>query len=710
MNIEFRRNLEKMRDTIVVQAVRDGLIMAIPIIMIGSFALVLRTLPIKLYQKFLNTFAGGIIADLFSTIEDATLGILSIYLVFSISIAMSKIKESRQIHLSAAFTSVICFVILSGAFLGNPEQLLDGFGSRGTFVAIITTVVSTSLYFYIKTKLRLNLKSFADGVDTTFNNSIEEIIPSCLVVSVFAVFNIVLVHLLDATTFSEFLIELLSNAFSGLGRDLGSALLFVILSSLLWFFGIHGGDALEGVNQRLFEPAIHENMQAIAHGQQATEILSKTFFDIFVLTGGCGAAICLFAAVMIFSRHRSNKKLAKMATLPMIFNINELMLFGLPVVFNPIFFLPFFLTPMVTLLISYIAIIIGLVPVPTVEVSWTTPIFIGGYIATGSIMGSALQLVNLIVGALIYRPFVKWCDKEKIDNGNKTLEKLINVLKESEISGAPVTLTELKDASGATARMLVGDLANDIQEKHFDIYYQPQHDEKSNCIGAEALLRWKHKAFGMIYPPLVIKLAEEAGMLELLEKSIFKRVALDTNKEVFRNHENMKISINISASTIQKKDFLKFLSGFTNDNQIMKGKYCIEVTEQTALNMDEELQQAFTTIHKLGFLLAIDDFSMGATSLKYLQKNNFDLVKIDGGLVKDLDINNTSRNIIASIVYLADSMGFSVIAEFVDTEEKRLILEEVGCKQYQGYLYSPAIPIDEFEEYICNVSKSLRKA
>lgn len=690
----------KIEETDTFQSIRNGLVMAIPVLMMGSFSLLFKTLPILQYQQFIQNFQSGILIELFSIIHQATFGLLSLYMVVTISICLNRIKDIKDATIGSCLTSLICFAIMSGIFIMEPKSVLDNFGVNGMFIAIFISISASDLYFFVKEKLDNKFRLFTEGTDMVFNDTVSAIAPSLFVVLCFTTCNLIFVDFFHVTSFSSFISELINKIFFHMGCSFKSAILFVLTSSILWFFGIHGSDALDGVNKSLFEPAIQENIKHLMMGQPATEIFSKTFFDIFVLMGGCGSCLCLLVAIFLFSKRKRNKDLARIAAFPMIFNINELMIFGLPVAFNSLLFIPFILTPIVSLIIGYVSMKTGLVPVPTVQVEWTTPILLGGYMATGSIRGSVLQLINIAVGTLIYRPFICAYDREILEDGYKSFDSLVAMFKKSEGSNRVVTLTETRDSAGTVARILAAYLKSSIDNKKVYMYYQPQHNNEGECIGAEALLRWKHPVFGIIYPPLVIKLAEEMQILEELEECIFETVACDIERINKETGIQYTISINVSAQTIQKPSFLIFLREFTKTCSIKKNQICIEITEQDTIMLNDNLHQTLAEIHQMGYLLAIDDFSMGATSIKYLQNNRFDLVKLDGSLVKQIDTNSRSRNIVASIVYLADSLGFSVLAEYVENKENQVQLEHLGCLQYQGYLYSPAVPVENFIDYL----------
>lgn len=122
--------------------------------------------------------------------------------------------------------------------------------------------------------------------------------------------------------------------------------------------------------------------------------------------GGCGTTLSLIIAFYIASKRKHHRNLSSMSLPAGLFNINEPMVFGLPIVLNPVFFIPFILTPVVLTLVSYLAIAIGIVPRTVAMIPWTTPPIIGGFLATGSIVGSLLQIVNMSIGVLLYMPFV----------------------------------------------------------------------------------------------------------------------------------------------------------------------------------------------------------------------------------------------------------------------------------------------------------------
>lgn len=684
----------------IIQCIRRGLVMTIPAIIIGSMALAFRSLPVTFYQDFIHGFMDGIIVNILTFVYDATFGILSIYLTFNIALSYAQNKADKIKYIyGAPIVSVGAFIILIGITANNTANIgyLD---VTGMFTAIFSSVFAGCLYTAIAGKKIKIFNVYAEGMDSLFNNATSVIVPAAITLSIISVFNYLIHIIFDVGCFQEMFVMLTNNLFIGMGRTLLSEVLFVIISSLLWFFGIHGSNVLESVSRNIFAQGLEINMANIANGLPATEIVSKTFFDIFVVMGGCGTTLCLLIAILIFSKRKSSRSLAKISFFPMIFNINEPMIFGLPVIFNPVLFIPFITTPLLCTIISYFALASGIVPLCTSPVEWTTPVFLSGYIATGSVRGGLLQLVNLIIGVMVYMPFVKLFDDEKTINMKEHVSLLENIVIKCEENNEEFMLAIRNDNIGDTAKMLVEELKYAISHDELNVYYQPQYDSDYNCIGAEALLRWNHSICGMIYPPLIIKLADESDLLLELENKIFDIVFYDIKNTFSKIDEYFKICINVSASTLQNESFEFLLKELTQNREINPKNICIEVTEKMTLNFDKDLEDKIERIKKLGFSLAIDDFSMGYTSIKYLKSSIFDMVKLDGSLVQGMSDNPRCENIIESITNLGQSLDFDVLAEFVETQEQFDRLKSIGCFKYQGYLFSPAVPKEEFAKHI----------
>ena len=693
----FYRWYMAMNNSKLLLGIRSSLILMIPVLLIGSISVMLNSFPIDGYQDFIHSFCDGIIANFFSLIHTATFGVLSLYVCISISVCYTlQISKDKRNTLGPMIAVLVSFFIVSGTF-ENGSLNIESLGAGGMFMAVVCAFLASWLYDVLSSKMRRRIRIFTEGDDEVFRNALVSLTPTVVVAVVAAVVNSISLLIFDGNNLQMAFAHGMTWVFEDMGRNLGSMLLFEFFVQLMWFFGIHGNNVLEPVCQELFASAMEENQMMLAQGMEATEIYSKTFLDVFVNMGGSGSIMCLLIAILIFSKRKSNRKMGVMAALPGFFNISELITFGLPIVFNPIFFIPFLTVPMVVTLTSTLAVELGWVPVAIQRVEWTTPIFWSGYLATGSISGTILQVVNLVIGVLIYAPFVKLFDKEMVRDANRKMDQLVDLLKHSEETREVVRVLSLRDVCGMVARHLAEDLQTQLIDRKPIMHYQPQYNNKGECIGAEALLRWNHSIYGMIYPPLVIQVAEESGKLIELEKNIFVTIMESMPELTKALGDEIKISVNVTGTTIQSDEFEKFLVQLSKDYPRYSDRVVIEITEQAALSIKEELIDRLTRIAKRGYGFAIDDFSMGSTSIKYLQTNVFNLIKLDGSMTRVILKNRRSKDIISSITKLSSDLGIDVLAEYVETEEQRQALEEVGCYLYQGWLYSPAVPIEKLQ-------------
>ena len=686
--------MERMEKLTIVRTICTGLLNITPVLIIGAFALILKTFPVDAYLRFIETFAGGAFLTFLDFIYSATFGVLSIYMTLSISRAYFNIrantrKDDFAPDSGGMIAALLSFFILAGAY--SPSFGTNSVGPKSMFLAILAGLGASALYSKLCRLFSFRKRRiYSAGANREFHVTLTYLLPVALTTVLFALFNLLIVKVFGVDSFRALLLAVFNRLFSFGGVGFFKGFFFVLTSSVLWFFGIHGSDTLEEVMQTYFAQGLATNQASVAAGNAPTEILTKEFFDCFVLIGGCGAAISLLIAILIFSKNKGRRSLGLTAAFPMLFNINEMMVFGLPIIFNPIMLIPFITAPLVCYSIAYFAIASGLVPMITGQVEWTTPVLLGGYRATGSVAGSILQLVNVAASVLIYLPFIRMMDKWDEKRHREKYSEFANYFRENEQALATVVLIEQKSIYGEFAKTLCAELKYGLKEG-VRLAYQPQYHYDGHCTGVEALLRMEHPVYGMIYPPLVVKLAQEGGFLPDLEETVLTQALSDRPQILERFGENVKLSVNVTGNTIVTDRYLQFCRRLNAKEGFAGKNICLEVTEQAALAFDEETNRKLRAFRQLGLTLAIDDFSMGQTSLNYLKENLFDCIKLDGSLVKGLFTHQNCKEIILSISRLAESLHLSLLAEYVETEEEKEALHEIGCDLYQGYLYSPAV-------------------
>lgn len=387
-------------------AIRDGFVVIMPLIILGSFGVLINYMQFSSdvatcpYQNFMaRTFGKN--WQMFGTLlSTATFGMLS--LIVTASVAYNYGKRYDNGIASAVVAIVSLFAVTNVVDGGLP---LSWMGARGLFVAIFVSLVSSEVFNRLMGNKRLLIK-MPEGVPPAVAKSFASLLPSFIVVILFALLKVITVKF-GISDIHQLIYDGIQGPLSGLSNTVGAAAFLVFLNSLLWSFGLHGANILSPVMGSLFLPASEANLAAYQAGVTAPNVVTLQFFETFVYIGGAGATFCLVLALLAFAKKPEHKYIGKLAAAPGVFNINEPVMFGLPIVLNPVFIIPFIVTPIVLTFTTYFAIASGLVPKTIAIVPWTMPPIFSGYLATASIRGALLQVVNIAIGVVIYLPFIK---------------------------------------------------------------------------------------------------------------------------------------------------------------------------------------------------------------------------------------------------------------------------------------------------------------
>ena len=237
-----------------------------------------------------------------------------------------------------------------------------------------------------------------------------------------------------------------------------------------------------------------------------------------------------------------------------------------------------------------------------------------------------------------------------------------------------------------------------IQEKQFKVYYQPKYSiqgEKNNLSSAEALIRWVHPKYGMISPGVFIPLFEENGLIQKLDNFVFTEVARQQAEWYEKYHFYLPISVNVSRVDIYNPDLEKEIIAAVDKYGVPHDKYFIEITESGfSVSMQEVIDLAVSLKQK-GFLIEIDDFGSGYSSLNALTELVFDVIKIDSGFIRRMNSNEKNKEVVKMILNLCKQFQVLSVAEGVEKEEEYLFLRENGCDVIQGYYFSRPLPVSE---------------
>lgn len=392
-------------------AIRDGFVAIMPLILIGSIAVLFNNLPIPGWADFMKNIFGDKWNSLGGTIWNGTFAVMSLLVAFTTSYNLAKSYEKDGLTAATVtFASLLMLYASSAKDWAIPYAYL---GAQGLFVALFVALVSTEIFCKLMGNKKLVIK-MPDGVPPAVSRSFAALLPSLITAVIFGAFALILSDI-GVPDLHDWVFKLIQKPLVGLASSLPAALLVVFLVHLLWFFGLHGTNILLPITSALFLPLMEANVKAFQAGQAAHNIITSSFFDTFVYMGGAGTSLGLLIAIFLIGKREENKAKARIGIAPAAFNINEPVLFGMPLVLNPIYVIPFICVPLILTLTSYAAIAIGLVPKTIAIVHWTMPPIISGFLATGSVMGILLQLINLAISIICYIPFVLVAEKHAKD-------------------------------------------------------------------------------------------------------------------------------------------------------------------------------------------------------------------------------------------------------------------------------------------------------
>lgn len=249
---------------------------------------------------------------------------------------------------------------------------------------------------------------------------------------------------------------------------------------------------------------------------------------------------------------------------------------------------------------------------------------------------------------------------------------------------------------------LHNDLRKALTNHEFILYFQPRIDSKSNkVISAEALIRWNHPKWGMVSPKEFISIAEKSGAIISIGQWVLENACKQMIEWKQKGLEPLTVSINFSALQFLQADVVEMIKMTIQQFRIDPRLIEIEITESAVLDHEEETLRKIERLKEFGIKIAIDDFGTGYSSLLYLKKLKVDTIKIDRSFIKDLDERNLeSQKIASSIIQLAKSLNINVVAEGVETNGQALLLKEMDCDEFQGYLFSKPVPPSEFIKQI----------
>lgn len=409
---------EKLNNNKILQILRDSFMLAFPLTIFGSITLIIANFPFL--SDLIGAEAAGTLNALLGPASTATMSIATVFLCIGIGYYFSKDKGCDPIFggaiALAAFILVTPMEVLHVTEEGTEliiSNVLDinRLGAKGMFVGMIGSFLAAALYCWT-TKKNWTIK-MPDSVPPAVSKSFTALIPACLTLTVFLVIRITF-EFTPWTNIHDFIYEVVQAPLTSLGSTLGATLVAIFAVQLLWFCGLHGQIIVNSVLDPIWNALTLENLTAFQAGTEIPNIVTKQFIEIFTVgIGGSGMTLAAVLILAFICKHKQLRQVGRLALPAGCFNVNEPVIYGLPVVLNPTIVIPWIVAPIINVCIVYFAMASGLVPLTTgVTVPWTTPIFLSGMLATNSIMGGVIQLVELAVVFVCWLPFLKSMDKQ----------------------------------------------------------------------------------------------------------------------------------------------------------------------------------------------------------------------------------------------------------------------------------------------------------
>lgn len=657
------------------RAIREGLLWVVPCLMVSAVFLVLSVLA-RLVGLPVS------VVDLLAGLHGEISRILPLLIAASIGYMLA--IRHRLPRLPVAF---LCFVhVALAAYLlrGQPRAA----ATLVLFIAIAAPLVTVPLMARLMRVRRLQVSRLAlvsENVEDAMNMVLPGILATALLVAVLA-----LLQQWEGLVHWRLPIDVTNPEHSYL-----NAILLTGLNSLLWFFGIHGYHALQPLFESL-DQAVDWNALALLTDQAPQHALNAGLLGAFAFIGGSGGTLSLVLAVLWRARSPGLRLLA-LASLPMaLLNVNELLLFGIPLILNLRMLGPFLAVPAINACLALAAVQAGCVQMASMPMPLNAPILFNAYVSTqGDWAAVVLQLGLVLLGACLYGPVVR-----SLERHNETTVHL---------PGLDTTFTRLQEEGSLYARdpVVVAQQGQARREEllaqvrrmgdyEFFLEYQPQVSLRTGlCTGCEALLRARDSR-GRIQPPgAFLAWLSEAGLMK--DVDLWVAAAALRQYRRWRNAGfELPISINVTGPTLMSRDHCIRLVDLIAPAQ---GAISIELTEDALAADVGGMRSAIARVHAVGAKVSIDDFGTGYSSLSYLHAFEVDTIKIDRSFVL-ASAREQGVRVLEGLLNFCQGLGCGIVVEGVETAEQLQRFPGAIDLQVQGWYYSRAIPADELPAFV----------
>lgn len=395
-------SLTALSENTYLSAIRAGMVSVVPLTIIGGVFIIVSFLPVNGWDKVVAPYLQLLQVPVF-----ATFGLLSVFVCFAIGYDLG--KQLKQEAVVSAAMATLTFLMLQLKLGDKPDSIslsIEGLGSKGLFTAVIIALISVRVQkFFTDRNLVVKLP---ENVPAVVYESFVSLVPLFFLVVLFWIIRFVLgvdVDRLIQTAFKPLVFAL--NTLPGI-------LVYAFLVTLLWSVGINGDNAMDAIVAPIFLQYLTSNVTAMTQGQPLPYITAYGFFTAFVNVGGTGATIAL-ALVMWNSREPGYRKVSRLSLPTQVFQINEPIFFGFPIVLNPLFMIPYVFNALILTTATFLLMQWGIIHKPFVNVPWTTPPILGHYLVTGGDWKAAVWgAFSIGIAMVVYYPFAKAAERQRL--------------------------------------------------------------------------------------------------------------------------------------------------------------------------------------------------------------------------------------------------------------------------------------------------------
>ncbi|MNK47203.1 Lichenan permease IIC component [compost metagenome] len=650
------------------RAIREGLLWTMPCLLVSALFLIL-----SVCARQLGLSEG--ISDFLASVYRRLSAVMPLLAGASIGYMLS--IRHRLAHLP---TALLClsYVVIAEALLAPYPRASS---TLMLFIAIVSPLATVPLMAWLHRRRWTRLAPdglISENVRDTLNMVVPGLLTACLVMALLSA-------ALRIPAVAQFDIPL---SVASLDSPYTAGAAIAAVNSLLWFFGIHGFHAMAPIMDVL-DQATRLNATTAAAGYESVYALNSTLLGAFVFIGGSGATLSLAVAILVFSRSESLRMLA-LASVPVsLLNVNEILLFGLPLILNPRLLVPFILAPVANVIVALAVVQWGWLPAATVALPFTSPVLFNAYVGAGEHLGGVvLQLLLVMLGACLYAPCVIALERQRKADATvyfRSLDTTFPRLQEESLLYAndPVVTTHANRArrSAEISRIRA------ISEYDFYLEFQPQVSLRTGlCTGCEALLRATGPEGTQQAPLEFLRWLAQADLMREVDLWVARqavRQCLAWRAQGF----TLPMTINVTGGTLTSAVFLDKLIKVLEQAE---GQVSVELTEDALVEDAQALHTAFGRLHGIGARVYIDDFGTGYSALSYLHQFQIDAVKIDRSFVQAQG-HDRGALVMSGLLRFCEALNLQIIVEGVETDAQLSALASSAEIIVQGWYYSKAM-------------------